>query len=124
MKNKSQNAKFFCENCGSEVPQNAKMCKKCGRFFASVRCPKCGETGDANIFKKGCPACGYAMSGKSASFQNKKNKTIFSLSNKFKNTSSYSKEKKSYEDSLPAWMYIFTISLFASLVFVLIRTLR
>ena len=35
-------AKFFCESCGAEVPRNARFCKKCGRFFASVRCPNCG----------------------------------------------------------------------------------
>jgi uncharacterized membrane protein YvbJ len=34
--------RFFCDNCGSEVGQNAKACQNCGRFFASVRCPSCG----------------------------------------------------------------------------------
>ena len=36
-------AKFFCENCGEEVAQNARFCNKCGRFFSAVRCPQCGK---------------------------------------------------------------------------------
>lgn len=58
----SQNAKFFCENCGAEVPQNAKVCRHCGRFFSSVRCPVCGLTGPSGKFSNGCPGCGYAIS--------------------------------------------------------------
>ncbi len=54
-------AKFFCENCGAEVPQAAKMCRHCGRFFSSVRCPQCGTTGNPDKFSKGCPTCGYAF---------------------------------------------------------------
>ncbi len=53
-------AKFFCENCGAEVPAKASMCRHCGRFFSSVRCPQCGKTGTNNTFKNGCPRCGYA----------------------------------------------------------------
>ncbi|WP_455156498.1 zinc ribbon domain-containing protein, partial [Treponema socranskii] len=55
-----QRAKFFCENCGAEVPADARVCKNCGRFFSSVRCPACGATGSASKFAKGCPVCGYA----------------------------------------------------------------
>ena len=58
---KKQKAKFFCENCGAEVPADARVCKNCGRFFSSVRCPACGATGSASKFAKGCPVCGYAM---------------------------------------------------------------
>ena len=58
MKNKK--AKFFCENCGAEVPEKAKVCKHCGKFFISVRCPNCGATGTSSEFKKGCTHCGYA----------------------------------------------------------------
>lgn len=56
-----QSAKFFCENCGSEVPQNARVCKRCGKFFSSVRCPACGTTGSPGKFSSGCPTCGYAV---------------------------------------------------------------
>jgi ssDNA-binding Zn-finger/Zn-ribbon topoisomerase 1 len=54
------NPRFFCENCGAEVPRNAKNCPKCGRFFASVRCPSCGFTGEEALFREGCPVCGYS----------------------------------------------------------------
>ena len=56
-----QSAKFFCENCGAEVPQDAKVCKHCGKFFSSVRCPVCGTTGTPSKFSNGCPKCGYAV---------------------------------------------------------------
>jgi predicted RNA-binding Zn-ribbon protein involved in translation (DUF1610 family) len=52
--------RFFCENCGEEVPRNAEKCPRCGRFFASVRCPACGFTGAESLFKGGCPVCGYS----------------------------------------------------------------
>ena len=48
MKNKSEQAKFFCESCGKEVKQNAKVCTYCGKFFSSVRCPNCGKTGSTS----------------------------------------------------------------------------
>ncbi len=58
---KQKKAKYFCENCGSEVPAKAKFCPKCGKFFSSVRCPECSYTGDTKEFIHGCPNCGYAM---------------------------------------------------------------
>ena len=58
---KKQSAKFFCENCGAEVPQNARVCRHCGKFFSSVRCPVCGTTGSPSKFANGCPKCGYAV---------------------------------------------------------------
>ncbi|MDR2177536.1 MAG: hypothetical protein LBP20_05780 [Treponema sp.] len=51
---------FFCDNCGAEVEMSAKNCPACGRFFASVRCPKCGFTGKDEDFIRGCPVCGYS----------------------------------------------------------------
>ena len=61
-KGTSQSPRFFCENCGSEVPRDAKNCQKCGRYFASVRCPACGFVGEEAIFKGGCPVCDYSSS--------------------------------------------------------------
>jgi len=52
-------ARFFCDNCGTEVKRNAVRCTKCGRYFAFVRCPQCGFTGEEGLFSKGCPVCGY-----------------------------------------------------------------
>jgi predicted RNA-binding Zn-ribbon protein involved in translation (DUF1610 family) len=53
-------AKFFCDNCGAEVPLQAPSCPRCGRPFSSVRCPKCGFAGPPRAFSSGCPSCGYA----------------------------------------------------------------
>jgi hypothetical protein len=52
--------RFFCENCGVEVPRNADRCPRCGRCFASVRCPACGFIGAESLFTAGCPLCGYS----------------------------------------------------------------
>lgn len=62
MSNENKKAKFFCENCSSEVAANARFCPKCGKFFSAVRCPKCFHTGTVRVFKNGCPKCGYSMS--------------------------------------------------------------
>lgn len=53
-------AKFYCENCHREVRPDSKVCPHCGRFFAAVRCPSCGYTGESLLFLSGCPSCGYA----------------------------------------------------------------
>lgn len=113
MKKKSDQAKFFCESCGHEVKQNAKVCNYCGKFFSSVRCPKCGKTGTTSEFENGCPDCGYAV-GKN--FNNiKTNNQNYSKSSVGKNnllTSLFSNKRKSNNnssDSLPAWMYIICI---------------
>lgn len=52
--------RFFCEHCGAEVKRNADRCSSCGKFFSSVRCPKCGFVGAESLFSDGCPACGYS----------------------------------------------------------------
>ncbi|HKL86429.1 MAG TPA: zinc ribbon domain-containing protein [Treponemataceae bacterium] len=92
----SKKPRFFCEYCSSEVKQNDKFCSKCGKFFASVKCPSCGFSGDSRVFRDGCPACGYALYDKSA-----------------KHNSIPEKAKKNTEtDPLPWWMYIVAISFF------------
>ncbi len=50
---------FYCENCGRAVNPNLNICPGCGEKFISVRCPSCGFTGNAELFKKNCPGCGY-----------------------------------------------------------------
>jgi predicted RNA-binding Zn-ribbon protein involved in translation (DUF1610 family) len=59
--------RFFCENCGAEVPRDAKRCPQCGRSFASVRCPACDFVGAEYLFAGGCPVCGYSAPGGNAS---------------------------------------------------------
>jgi uncharacterized membrane protein YvbJ len=115
MKNK-QRAKFFCENCGAEVPENAKVCKNCGRFFSSVRCPQCGTSGPASLFKKGCPKCGYAMPPA----------TLFQEKNLYKSDSMSSKNtfQAKRTDTLPCWIYILTIGIFVVLIVALYSCLK
>jgi predicted RNA-binding Zn-ribbon protein involved in translation (DUF1610 family) len=55
--------RFFCEHCGAEVGRDVKACPRCGRFFASVRCPACGFSGEEKLFAGGCPVCGYSAPG-------------------------------------------------------------
>jgi len=56
----SKKPRFFCDNCATEVGHNVKTCPRCGRYFASVRCPSCDFVGDDDTFARGCPACGYS----------------------------------------------------------------
>lgn len=116
-KNNNQQAKFFCENCGSEVPESSKFCKKCGKFFSAVRCPKCGCTGHSSDFKNGCPDCGYAV-GQDGQVTYRKNDSSISYStvNNAKALSAIfsSTKKEDYyssrknENSLPVWVYLLT----------------
>lgn len=97
--------RFFCEYCGSEVKQNDKLCSKCGKFFASVKCPSCGFSGESRIFRDGCPTCGYAVYEKSIEYP-------------------IQEKKKKYADidPLPWWIYIVAIVFFIFImVFALIR---
>jgi predicted amidophosphoribosyltransferase len=52
--------RYYCEGCGLEVRKDARVCPRCGRFFSSVKCPRCGYVGVADDFNLGCPSCGYA----------------------------------------------------------------
>jgi len=52
--------RFFCDHCGLEVNRDVKSCPGCGRYFASVRCPKCTYSGPDEMFQGGCPMCGYS----------------------------------------------------------------
>ena len=110
MKKTDNEAKFFCENCGSEVPRKSRFCPVCGKFFASVRCPKCGHTGASEDFKKGCPECGYAVNSNVSLAQNKDSDDLFENRNESKNKIILNKSNKSGQDgSLPVWIYITSI---------------
>lgn len=125
-----KNARFFCENCQTEVKGNARFCGHCGRFFAAVKCPSCGKTGASHTFKNGCPQCGYAVGSsnsssteKSNSFSNDKNSSSkkssnngFSLSKLFGNSNS-KREKRYSEDSLPLWIYLVAVIFLVVILF-------
>lgn len=51
--------RFFCEQCGTEVPRNTVRCPACGRYFTAIQCPQCGFRGSEEDFASGCPRCGY-----------------------------------------------------------------
>lgn len=114
-KSRGKEAKFFCESCNAEVPRNARTCPTCGKFFASVRCPKCGKTGSTEDFKKGCPACGYAVhsdlkNGKYGINYNSKDNRYFAR------LFGSSKKNKGSDGPLPVWIYIVCITILGGLV--------
>lgn len=120
MLSQNKKAKFFCENCGSEVPEDAKLCKKCGKFFISVRCPNCGKSGTSREFKKGCPGCGYAVnkSGFAGASTADKAKALSALLSGAGRACSAAKSSgRHHESSLPVWIYAVT---FATLVAVMV----
>ena len=101
---KSGNPRFFCESCNAEVPLDAKICPKCGKNFASVRCPFCDFIGEAEEFRGGCPTCGHVLTGIPGSDSSPSPKK------KKKPRSNFRKEKKppGATGSLPLWVYILT----------------
>lgn len=120
-------AKFFCQNCNSEVAANAKFCPKCGKFFAAVRCPKCGHTGTVKDFKHGCPECHYAMTSELKKYGINNEDESFELENELihndlhKNFFNLKKRKKpsgNFDDS-PTWLLITSIIVLITL-FILI----
>lgn len=123
-------AKFFCENCGEEVAQNARFCNKCGRFFSAVRCPQCGKVGSSHAFVNGCPSCGYAEKG--SKDKNKKshadNDSQFEARNQKNHFymhkpkySSVPSKKKSGSNSLPVWIYILTLGVLAVMIVLVMK---
>jgi len=95
-KKSPKNPRFFCEDCEAEVPRDAKKCPKCGRNFASVRCPSCDFTGEESFFKGGCPVCGYSA-------------------NTTANTREFPKKaQKKFAGALPLWVYILTTAAFTA----------
>ena len=125
-----KNARFFCENCQTEVKGNARFCGHCGRFFAAVKCPACGKTGASHAFKNGCPQCGYAVGSsnsssteKSNSFSNDKKSVLKTNSKKNFNLkklfskSNNNQEKNYSEDSLPLWIYLVAVIFLVVILF-------
>lgn len=114
MSAKQPTAKFFCEFCDYEVPIDARFCPRCGHFFASVRCPVCGKTGDQSLFKHGCPQCGYASiprrASGTASESSVKQRRKFRMP-KFNTNINLPDGKKPTAGTLPIWIYIVVLFL-------------
>lgn len=98
----SRSPHFFCENCGTEVPRKAAKCPGCGRYFSSVRCPKCGFSGPEHLFSGGCPICGYS-SGRPAGSSG--NADFFPDATEGKPKKA---ERAENVGALPLWVYIVT----------------
>ena len=96
--------RFFCEHCGKEVSRSDEKCPSCGRFFASVRCPKCGFVGSQNLFSSGCPVCGYSAP-----------RTPDGIGEDGPDGSP-SKRAAIPAGALPAWVYLITILALAAAV--------
>ncbi len=96
--------RYFCENCGAEVRGSARICPKCGRFFSSVKCPRCAFVGKAGDFTYGCPVCGYAeaMNGAPEPL----------------------KPPPATPPSLPLWTWIAGIAIFFGVLVLLFRAMR
>jgi Zn finger protein HypA/HybF involved in hydrogenase expression len=92
---------FYCDNCGTEVSQDEPFCPKCGRKFASIRCPACGFSGEEKLFDNGCPQCGYQVlpgkGGHRSSVRRGHKKTAYASTT---------------EGALPAWVYFLTFAFF------------
>ena len=111
-------AKFFCEFCGNEVRQNDKVCQYCGKFFASVRCPKCGKVGRTEEFTHGCPACGYAVAPggrRKGAYGARGFLGLGGLKGGFDELNQRN-SSRNYDGSLPIWMYILVIAVLAACV--------
>jgi ssDNA-binding Zn-finger/Zn-ribbon topoisomerase 1 len=104
------NPHFFCENCGVKVPLRAKQCPRCGRLFQSVRCPSCGFTGEEALFTRGCPVCGYTVSGESG----------WSA----KGGGRQNKGKWAAAGTLPLWIYLLAVLFFIGVCTVLFTILK
>jgi predicted RNA-binding Zn-ribbon protein involved in translation (DUF1610 family) len=92
--------RFFCDNCGCEVDTRAKVCPHCGRFFASVRCPACGFSGEEKLFLRGCPSCGYSTPS-------------------FKQKPRFPAKKNSSSALAPGWLYFLSIAVLLIIIAIL-----
>ncbi|MCF0241198.1 MAG: zinc ribbon domain-containing protein [Treponema sp.] len=111
-KEKLHKAKFYCENCGYEVPQNAKFCSKCGKFFTFVRCPSCQYTSESRKFTNGCPKCGYAVKPYGGIFDaghNHSKKSAISHVSTRASFSPFSSSKSKSDSNVPFWFLIVAV---------------
>ena len=126
-----QSAKFFCENCGAEVPQNARVCKHCGKFFSSVKCPVCGTSGSPGKFTNGCPNCGYAVGkGKKVSaplqhesHASRKSKRALLSAINARNPNGSRRFKGAADGTLPAWSFFAIFAILLGFVFCAVKYL-
>ena len=110
----TKNPHFFCENCGAEVPRDAKTCPGCGRYFSSVLCPSCGFAGEEALFRNGCPVCGYST-------RESGNSSLNGLADNSIVPLEFPDKKPS--GPLPLWVYILTAAVFTAIMAALFITI-
>ena len=127
----SKQPRFFCDFCGTEVKRNDRICPNCGKFFSAVRCPACGLTGQAALFVKGCPDCGYAVlpgsesaSNSTAKKRQKKARKAHPQGKSPRNAAPSKRKPQAAGDPLPIWIYIAVACLLAAVVAVIVRGFR
>jgi predicted RNA-binding Zn-ribbon protein involved in translation (DUF1610 family) len=106
-KSSSKDIQFFCENCDTEVPRDAKTCPTCGRVFASVLCPSCGFAGAEALFKDGCPACGYSIGAGFGDTRGSRKKGADAKG---------FRDNKNPDVPLPVWVYVLTTAAFTGII--------
>ncbi|MCL2093523.1 MAG: zinc ribbon domain-containing protein [Treponema sp.] len=110
--------KFLCENCGADVPRDAKTCPKCKSSFSNIRCPFCEFVGEEQLFIEGCPTCGHRISGLGEDEPQKQGRPA--------RTPRKSRQAHQYTHGpLPLWVYILTTAAFtATLAALFLRLIR
>lgn len=124
-------AKYYCENCGSEVGAAARFCPKCGKFFSAVRCPQCGHSGSPASFKNGCPACHYTVpssESQARTLDGQKHglskKSRRSIKTAFATWSVKNGLAPAVADGAPAWVFFVCIAALAAIFAVIFVKLR
>jgi predicted RNA-binding Zn-ribbon protein involved in translation (DUF1610 family) len=116
----AKSPRFFCENCGAEVDRDTKTCPRCGRFFASIRCPACGFTGAEGLFAGGCPVCGYSSPDAVTAGARGSAKPSWPGGENFPR----GKPPRIAAGALPVWVYILTVFFLLCVFGVLFSILR
>ena len=124
--NKNKAAKFFCEHCGSEVKANAKVCPKCGKFFSSVRCPRCAYMGTVRDFSNGCPRCHYSMTHEDLYGSDEEEDSVMNYETveeydkaiKMKRLKKQQSEtkKRNYGNEAPMWLFAVSIFILCGII--------
>jgi predicted RNA-binding Zn-ribbon protein involved in translation (DUF1610 family) len=104
--------KFYCENCGAQVPLNVERCPACRKIFFSVMCPLCKYEALPKEFRFGCPSCGYMSRRMKVKI---KEKELSEKEKKKRRLSSFKKKRKRIQ--LPLWSYkLAVVALIASII--------
>ena len=120
--------RFYCENCGNDVPFNAEVCPSCGKVFSAVKCPVCLFEGKPGVFLQGCPECGYmspqieGLSSQSGGHSDAARHSDAASGNK-KDRRARRKPNRGKSRLLPRWVYSGGIMLLLVILLILLIAL-